>query len=75
MSRLVAVNRFVADLGLTVAPVAVGMLIDAAGFTLPFVITGVLVASAAVILWITAGRATARLRAHQEREWEGADSL
>ena len=75
MGRLVAVNRFVADLGLTVAPVAVGMLIDAAGFTLPFVITGVLVASAAVILWITAGRATAQLRAHQEREWEGADSL
>jgi predicted MFS family arabinose efflux permease len=56
LGGLVAVNRFVADLGLVIGPVAVGVLIDAGGFTPPFLVAAVLVLSGAAALWVTAGR-------------------
>ena len=56
LGRLVAMNRFVADLGLVIGPVAVGVLIDSSGFTPPFMGAAVLIVTAAVVLWVTSGR-------------------
>jgi DHA1 family multidrug resistance protein-like MFS transporter len=56
LGRLVAVNRFVADLGLVIAPVTVGLIIDSRGFTLPFLVAAGLISIAAIALWATSGR-------------------
>jgi hypothetical protein len=60
-------------LGLVIGPVAVGVLIDAGGFTPPFLVAAVLVLSGAVALWVTAGRLPASgLTARQTRSGESA---
>jgi MFS family permease len=71
LGRLVAINRFVADLGLVVGPLAVGILIDIGGFGPPFLLAAALITSAAIVLWVTSGRvavkpATERLRGSGE---------
>ena len=65
IGRLVALNRFVADLGLVVGPIAVGVLIDTGGFTPPFLVAAALVATAATALWITSGRVPTRHISHE----------
>jgi MFS family permease len=60
LGRLVAINRFVADLGLVVGPLAVGILIDIGGFAPPFLVAAALITSAAIVLWVTSGRVAVR---------------
>ncbi|HET8586519.1 MAG TPA: MFS transporter [Candidatus Limnocylindria bacterium] len=59
LGRLVAVNRFVADLGIVVGPLVVGVLIDAWGFGPPFLAAAALISTAALSLWLTSGRISA----------------
>lgn len=56
LGRLVAVNRFVADLGIVVGPIVVGILIDAWGFGPPFLAAAALISTAVLALWVTSGR-------------------
>jgi predicted MFS family arabinose efflux permease len=60
LGRLVAANRFVADLGIVIGPVAVGILIDAWGFGPPFLAAAALISTAVVALWATSGRIPVR---------------
>jgi hypothetical protein len=50
MGRMVGVNRFVADLGLVSGPIAVGLLIEGAGFGVAFLATAGLVVGTTVVL-------------------------
>jgi MFS family permease len=67
LGRLVAMNRFVADLGLVIGPIAVGLLIDVSGFASPFLVAAVLITTAAVALWLASGHVPVRLMAKRSR--------
>ncbi len=60
LGRLVAANRFVADLGIVIGPIAVGILIDAWGFGPPFWAAAALISTAVLALWATSGRILVR---------------
>lgn len=62
LGRLVAINRFVGDLGIVIGPLAVGILIDTWGFGPPFLAAAALISTAAVGLWLTSGRVPVRPR-------------
>lgn len=69
MGRMVGVNRFVADLGLVSGPIAVGLLIERAGFGTAFLATaGLVVASTALLLL------AAPWRGHRRRVGEAAEA-
>jgi predicted MFS family arabinose efflux permease len=63
LGRLVAANRFVADLGIVIGPIAVGILIDAWGFGPPFLAAAALISTAVLALWATSGRVPVRVHA------------
>jgi predicted MFS family arabinose efflux permease len=63
LGRLVAANRFVADLGIVIGPIAVGVLIDAWGFGPPFLAAAALISTAVLALWTTSGRVPVRAHA------------
>jgi predicted MFS family arabinose efflux permease len=63
LGRLVAANRFVADLGIVIGPIAVGILIDAWGFGPPFLAAAALISTAVLALWATSGRVPVRAHA------------